>query len=1002
MIKSIQKIFTAIFAAMVMSVAAFAQGPRGSVINLSVIDAENGEAVAYATVSLFRAGETNAYKYALSNTLGNVAIPQVARGTYNLKIEMMGYKTFEKKGITVSDNIDLGKIKLRIDATQLDAAAVSAVGNPIIVKKDTIEYNASSFKTSDNDVLEDLLKKLPGVEVESDGSITANGQTIKKVLIDGKTFFLDDPTIASKNIPAKALEKVRVVERKSDQAQFTGIDDGEEEMVLDLSFRPGMMHGLFGNINAGGGHDLPKGGYNPADGWKKEGWRYQTSGFAGRFTDKSQISVVVNGNNTNNRGFNDMMSSAMSSMRGGGGMGGSRGMGGGMGGWGRSNGITDSWMGGVNGAFSLLDGKLDLATNYLYNYSDKEVEEIQDKTTFKQDGSQLQYHSEGLSSTFTHGNRFGVRADWKISDKTSILFEPQFNFGKGYYNEQDIYSTDNVSATGDVSGVNRGSSHSWGDTRNNSASGFMLFRQKIGEKKGRTISVMSRYSLSNSTLDGYIDNKVTTFDKGTHAEVDSLTNQYIDQDSRSTSLWTRATYTEPLGGDFFLEANYGYTWNQNFSQKNTYDLGSGAPVLNDIYSNNINNISHNHQAGGNVMYQKGRTRIQLGASYRPTHTINHTTQKGNETSYDYWTHNWSPNAMISYELGENSRIRMRYNGRSQQPSTSQLIPVPDNTDPLNISFGNPHLLPYFNHSARGSFGYTNKKNFSSVNVNFSGGFVQNGIVSAKWYDENGVQYTMPVNGDGKKNFQTDIMYNTPIAKSNFSFYSGTNFSYTNSISYIGNDNLVTSKYYNASTAEMDYDLFQADFMMQRDKMFDESNTNSITLHERIRFTYRSDKLEITAGGRARLNQSWYSLETVAPTKTWSNQLQGSINWTLPAGINVISDVRYNWYNGFTTPKESQVVLNAEITKLLFKKKMTLSLKGYDLLNQARNISVTDNENYHQETYNNTLGRYIIVSLTYRFGNFDNARNGRHGGEGGPGPGGFGGPYGGGYGGGYRR
>ena len=195
------------------------------------------------------------------------------------------------------------------DVKVLDAASVTAVGNPIVVKKDTVEYAASSFKTSDNDMLEELLKKLPGVEVAADGSITANGETVTKIMIDGKPFFLDDPQLASKNIPAKLIEKVKVVEKKSDQALFTGVDDGEEETVIDLSMKPGVFDSWFGNLMAGGGHDIPGEGSDMNDP------RYQAAAMMGRFSEKSQISVILNGNNTNNRGFNDVAGSMMNEMR---------------------------------------------------------------------------------------------------------------------------------------------------------------------------------------------------------------------------------------------------------------------------------------------------------------------------------------------------------------------------------------------------------------------------------------------------------------------------------------------------------------------------------------------------------------------------------------------------------------------------------------------------------------------------------------------------------------
>ena len=226
-------------------------------IKLRLVDEKTSQPVAFATASVTVKGEKSPLKYTLTDDHGVGTLAKLKKGTYILRAELMGYKTYSKE-IVLEKNLDLGDIKMAEDAEVLDAARVSDVGNPIIIKKDTVEYNASSFKTSDNDMLEQLLKKLPGIEIGSDGSITANGETIKKITIDGKTFFLDDPQLASKNIPAKMIEKVKVVEKKSDQAMFTGIDDGEEETVIDLKLRPGMAQGWFGNIMGGGGHDLSR------------------------------------------------------------------------------------------------------------------------------------------------------------------------------------------------------------------------------------------------------------------------------------------------------------------------------------------------------------------------------------------------------------------------------------------------------------------------------------------------------------------------------------------------------------------------------------------------------------------------------------------------------------------------------------------------------------------------------------------------------------------------
>ena len=948
--------------------SAFAQAIYS--VKVRAVEEKTGQPVAFATASVTVKGEKEALKYTLTDDQGYATMTKLKKGSYTFRVELMGYKSYVRE-ITIEKNMDLGTIRMADDAIALDAAQISAVGNPIIVKKDTIEYAASSFKTSDNDMLEELLKKLPGVEVEADGSITANGETIKKITIDGKTFFLDDPQLASKNIPAKIIEKVKVVEKKSDQAQFTGIDDGEEETVIDLSLRPGMMKGWFGNIMGGGGHDIPGEGSDMND------WRYQGAAMLGRFTDESQISIILNGNNTNNRGFNDVAGSMMQNMRGG------RGMGRGMGGWGRNNGISNTWMGGLNGAFTLLDGDMDLAGNYLYNGSDKFVEEESSKITYLDDGSRLLYDQKGTNNTFSQGHRFGVRLEHKFSENTSILFEPQFNIGTGSFNEFSDFQT-YTERDGQRDSTNRGYNSNLGDSDSWSTSGFLLFRQRLG-KPGRTISANIRYSFSDNNLDGF-NQSLTSVKDSAGLWGNEIVNQRFDQNSRSVSLHGRVVYTEPITEYIFFEANYQYGWSRNTSYKNTFNSGTdllddtGLLIFNpagesidDRYSNSILNRSITQRAGVNFSYQKKKFRAQLGASVNPTDTYNETT---GHDAYRSKVINWSPQAMLNYEFTENSNVRFFYFGWSNQPSTSQLLPVPDNSDPLNIALGNPNLNPYFNHNIRGNFRYTNKKTFTSVNARFGGSLVENAITSAQWYDPAGVQYSIPVNGPASGNVDARIMVNSPFGKTGLSIFSMTFARYNQSTSYIGTGALESSKYYDAENASFDYSLFNQDFpdLGASDK-FITNRTQTMNFTQRLRLTYRNDFVEVTLGGRTRMSKSWYTMENSQLKATWNNQADMSMNWTIPGGINLIADLDYNWYNGYTTPQEDEFVLNAEITKQLFKKKFTLALKAYDILGQSKNLSVTDSANYHQEVRNNTLGRYIILSLTYRFGNFN--RNGQN-------------------------
>lgn len=963
-----------IFITVFICASAYAQ--NNFTVKLKLVDTKTSGPVGFATTSLTPKGSDKASKFVLTDEHG-VAELKSAKGTYILKAEMMGYITVQQE-IVLDKNMDLGEVRMSEDVEVLDAASVSAVGNPIVVKKDTIEYTASSFKTSDNDMLEELLKKLPGIEVDADGSITANGEAITKIMIDGKAFFLDDPQLASKNIPAKIIEKVKVVEKKSDQALFTGIEDGEEEMIIDLSLKSGMKGSWFGNLMGGGGHDIPGANSDMNDP------RFQAAGMVGRFSDKGQISLILNANNTNNRGFNDISGGMMQGMRSGG-----MGRGGG-------NGISTSWMGGLNGAWNLFDDAMELSSNYLYNGNDRYVEEETYKVTLMENGSQLHNRNAGINTTHSEGHRFGVRLEHDFSKNTSIIFEPQVNFGNGNFSEHSEFSTDRLYES-NTSKTNQGFTDIIGDNRNWSTSGFLLLRQRLG-KAGRTVSLNMRYSFSGNELGG-LNQSLTYADEDFDNVWDvnpEIVNQRQVRTNKSASLNGRVVYTEPLGHDLYLEANYRYAWSRNISDKLVYNSGNldqtlgddltslvyqtEGEVVDNTYSSNILNRTITQRGGLNLSYQKKKLRAQMGLAMNPTNTYNVT----NGETYESDVINWSPQATIDYEFADNSNIRFRYNGRSSQPSTSQLMPVPDNTDPLNISLGNPFLEPYFTHNLNANFGYTNKQTFTSVNARFGGSLTDNVITTAQWYDAAGTQYSIPVNAPATGNVNGRLMINSPLWGSDFSIYSNTNASYRESTSYIGKGNLNTGKYYDAASADFNYDAFHADFPDMEDAAdyFVSNKTQSVSFTQRIRFTYRNDFIEVNLGGRTRMSKSWYTMTAADIKATWNNRADFSMNWTIPGGINFITSTNYNWYNGYTSEQEDEIIINAELTKLLFNDKCTLALKAYDIMGQSKNLSVSDTSNYHIETRNNTLGRYIIMSLTYRFGDFGAAsdRYGRNGGH----------------------
>ena len=978
--KRILLILVSLFA----SVAMMAQNVN---VTVKLEDASNGEPVGFATVSL--TPEKGSSKYSLTDNEGKGTIEKVKVGKYTFKAEIMGYKTYEKAVEITREAADLGTVKMDLDQRVLDAASVTATGNPIIIKKDTVEYNASSFKTTDTDMLINLLKKLPGIEVDDSGTITANGETINKITIDGKTFFLDDPQMAAQNLPAKMIEKVKVVKKKSEQAEFTGIDDGNDETIIDLSVQKSMMNGVFGNITAGAGHDIPSKENDMNE------FRFNGNGMIGRFTNDSQLSIIANGNNgAGGMGFTNMGGNMMGQM-----MGGGRGMGGMGGGGGFGGGITTSWMGGVNAAADLLDDKMELSGNYMYSGSITESKTDSYQENYYDGWTQIQ-NSENASNQRNNGHRVGVRLDHKFSDNTSILFQPQFNYSQGGYNQSQVFDTWNDAMT-DANKVTDGFSTNYGLNSNWQANGFLLLRQRLGIP-GRTLSLNLNWTLSNNHSDGY-NQSVTQYYDGRDA---ALVNQHVDQKSRTQNGSARLVYTEPLGGGFYVEGSYQYSYNQSntnkdvfnsvFNQFGTYDYNVADRTMtfisdgakDEAYSNEILNRNINQSAGLAFMYQEGDVRAQLGFSANPQNQYNLTNGK----EYTNKVLNWAPRAMLFYDFNDNANIRINYNGRSGQPSTSQLMPVLDNSNPLSMSLGNPYLKPYFNHNGRIELEYSNRATFFTARLNLQGGLNKNPIVNASWVGIDNKTYTFPVNGLDTYNGSARIMVNAPIAKSNFSISNTSNINYSKSGSYVGANRLDPSPYWNADMSDFNYEKFHADYPdLNESADFISNITQTLSVMERLNLNYRSDYLEVRVNGGTRFNKPWYSVKNAGNTEdiTWNNSVGGSINWTVGyTGLQFTTDANYNWYNGYKTEQPSRLIWNAGLSMPIIYNQATISLNAYDILGQRKNLNTTQNANTYSESRSLSIGRYVILSFTWRFGTFG-GRNGRMGGFMGGGRGGRG-------------
>ncbi|MCQ2152616.1 MAG: outer membrane beta-barrel protein [Bacteroidales bacterium] len=935
----------------------------GFSVRMKFIDAKSGAGVEYATVSLTKQGSDKVLKYTQTDSKGNAALDGIPEGVYVLKGILLGYNDYSGT-VEVRKDVNLGELKMSVSAEYLKGAVVTDVGNPIVVKKDTIEHNVSLMHSSDNDVLEDLLKRVPGVEVNSDGTITANGKTVSKIQIEGKEFFTNDPSLASKNLPAKIVEKVRVVEKKSDQARFTGIDDGEEETVLDLGIKKGMMNGWLGNFSAGGGMDVRDKGLDGAA--QENDFRYQGAGLAANFTDNSQLAFVGNINNTNNRGFQDMMASTMGGMRGGGMRGGD------------NNGISNSFMVGGNGGYTFKD-KSEVVANAMGNGNRRYVEESTARTTYNSDGSSLFATEDGTNYNNTYGIRAGGRAEINLSENASLIIEPGFRYGWGDYEEKNLFATDKTLSGGGNYKVNDGNSLSTGKSNSVNADGRIVYRQKLG-KPGRTLSVNARYQFSDTKLDGSNYSLTNAYEEPDQAGHQAFTSKTVDQQfnqkSNSNSINARLAYTEPLGKNFYLEANYRIRTSRNNSVKDTYDKDDKGQYTrkDDLYSSNVTNRYMTHIAGLSLMKQEEKYNLTIGATIEPNKTVNETRGAKLDTSLTLKVLNWSPNARFDYNFTDHKMLRINYRGNSTQPSINQLMPIPDNSNPQRQVLGNMELNPSFNHELRMMYRGTSMENFSSIHAELNGNFTPRSIVNATWTNAAGVQYSVPMNYE-KPTYSANgmFMFNSPIGKSKFSLMSFTRLNYGNGVSFVGDSNIDPQD----KNSYLNLDNYTS------------NRYQNVSANENLRLTYRRTIWEASVGGEVRYSQAFYEISEKNRPATWTNGIFGNVVLNSDI-ISLSTDVRYTFYKGYSEGyNDPTLVWNAEISKQLLKNRMTIAVKAYDILNQSKNTFRTTTDNYVLDTRNNTLGRYVILTITYRFGSFGGKK--MMGMGGGPGPSGQGGP-----------
>ena len=888
---------------------------RAAVINGVLVDSQDTTELIEATVRLLMANkDSTMVKGTTTDMNGVFNIKGVKAGRYLLRFSYLGYNDVIKH-VTVGEDgrdVNIGVVKMDPNTILLKETVVVGVKSPIVVKEDTIEFNADTYKTQANAVVEDLLKRLPGVEVSSDGKITANGKEVKKILIDGKEFFSDDPTVASKNIPADMINKLQVIDRKSDLARLTGVDDGEDETVINLTVKKGMNNGWFGTVNAGYGTDD----------------RYAGNVMINHFRDGNQFTILGGGNNTNNLGFGDGASGRFQR-------------------WGGDRGITTSQYGGINfNVGSKEDDHFRVGGDVMYSHSDRDTRTRTARQYLFEDSTSY-YDANTAARDKSHNLRGDFRIKWEVDSNNTLDIRPNFSFN---FNKSERGDS-SLTRAGDpaMTRVNRSLSNFFNDGKSFEWGTRLIYNHKVASHPGRSQSLMLNYNYSNvrEDADTYTDNTYYLLQDN---------NQLIDQTAnnrRKTHSFTgRLSWTEPLGdvkNARFLEFSYRGNYRYTTSDKDVYDndrdgVWPGGSITsqdwNKSLSNSFRNTFYNQQFSAGFKQVRKAYNLNVGISVNSAMSKSKDLINSARDIKERWAWSVAPYARFRYKFTDTRNLNFHYFMRAQQPSITQLQPVADESNPLNIVIGNPELKPTFNHNINLRFGDFAQGAQRSIMAMMNVDFAQNSIVSTTSYDEiTGGRITSYTNVNGVWSAMAMNMLSFPFGASKVWYFSSHMFMRYSVAKGINNDIENRSNTFNINYSPG---------LAFRNSVFD--------LEIRPRYGFQTTSNTVTVASNRDIH-------------TWGGMFNGT--YSAPFGLVISTDLSYSTTSGYSAGyNTNQWLWNGSIAyQFLSEKAASLTLSVYDILGQRKNVYRNVTANYMEDVIYNSLGRYGMLTFTYRFNTF---------------------------------
>jgi hypothetical protein len=896
----------------------------------TVVEADTKEPAVRATVQLLALPDSTYVTGIATAERGRFTLPNVSAGRYVLQVTSVG---FRPKRIPVqltasNPNRDLGVIALESDAILLQEAVITAEAPPVTVRADTTEYAASAYRTPEGAMLEELVKKLPGAEVSEDGTITVNGKEIKKIMVDGKEFFTDDPKVAMKNLPVNMVEKVKAYDKKSDMARITGIDDGEEETVLDLTVKKGMKQGWIGNLIAGAG--------------SKD--RYEAGGMLSRFQDDASFSAIASMNNTNNQGFSEFGDAGQ-----------------GLGGGGAGSGITTARSLGIN--YAKDTKKLQVGGNVQYGYSDNDAQSKTSAERFLGDESSYE-NSRNASERKRHDLRADFRMEWRPDTMTTIIFRPNASYSRTD-SRSDSWSETRAN---DLSPVNEKQTGSASKSDNFSFNGRVEVFRKLNSK-GRNISARGSFGLSDGETNSVSNSETTFYEPEPDSIVSWERTTARNSDSRNWSL--SASYTEPVFKNHFLQMRYEFAHRKRLSQSLVSDPDS---VMTNGYveslSSRVENFYDTHSIDASIRGVHPKVMYSAGLTLTPQSSRSETTI-GPNASRQLPTQNvtnFAPQVMLRYMFNKQHVLMLRYRGRSSEPDIEDLQQVIDQTDPLNIRYGNPNLKPSFTHNIMMFYNKYVPEHMRSYALNLFYSNTQNSVANQTSYDPStGGIVSRRVNVNGNWNARGFFSFNTPLKNKKYTISSNSNAQLRDQVSYTSVNR--------SGNAPAQSEL---------------SVTHSLTLGQRLTGSYRADKFDLSLNASVNYNLTRNSKQTNSNRETFDYYLGGNTNVTLLWGVYASTDVNYRIKDGYSGDfNANEIIWNAQVSKTLLKNKATLRFKIYDILKEKSNLSRSITETRMSDTEYNTLGSYFMVHFVYRLNTLGGRSSSRR--QFGPGGGRFDGP-----------